>query len=92
MSKSFSHFEAFESKRCSLCRSFISPRRYISIFYVLAHLNLLRGLVIYPQKSIFLSQKIVFLEFISSKKITQTLNDENKIKNEGTNNDSLPKQ
>ena len=60
--------------------------------FVLAHLNLLRGLVIYPQKSIFLSQKIVFLEFISSKKITQTLNDENKIKNEGTNNDSLPKQ
>ena len=59
---------------------------------VLANLNLLRGLVIYPEKSIFLSQKIVFLEFISSKKITKTLNDENKIKNEGTNNDSLPKQ
>ena len=60
---------------------------------VLANLNLLRGLVIYPEKSILiLSQKVVFLEFISSKKITLTLNDENKIKNEGTNNDSLPKQ
>ena len=59
---------------------------------VLANLNLLRELVIYPEKSIFLSQKIVFLEFISSKEITLTLNDENKIKNEGTNNDSLPKQ
>ena len=59
---------------------------------VLANLNLLRGLVIYPEKLIFLSQKIVFLEFISSKEITLTLNDENKIKNEGTNNDSLPKQ
>ena len=60
---------------------------------VLANLNLLRGLVIYPEKSILiLSQKVVFLEFISSKKITLTLNDENKIKIEGTNNDSLPKQ
>ena len=59
---------------------------------VLANLNLLRALVIYPEKLIFLSQKIVFLEFISSKEITLTLNDENKIKNEGTNNDSLPKQ